>query len=47
MIAETKLVKRSIRNEVLLSYKQNGVKNMTSLVRPIMSQITNEVFFST
>ena len=44
MKAETNLVIWSIRNEVLLSYKQNRVENMTSLVRPIMSRITNEVF---
>ena len=47
MIAETNRVIWSIRNEVLFSYERNGVEKVTSLVRPIMSRIKNEVSFTT
>ena len=49
MIAEKNRVIWSIRNknEVLFSYERNGVEKVTSLVRPIMNRIKNEVLFTT
>ena len=47
IIAETNLVIWSIRNEILFSYERNGVEKVTSLVRPIMNWIKNQVLFTT